>query len=141
MSKSSKRLVRTPSGFTLLEIMISMVIVGLCTAGFLAFQTTSWSASQTAANTMSAGQLIEKQVEYLRMRIASSPQDTFPVLMAPGKIDSTSAKNIKVRWVVAQARDVRGLPMLNVAQVTFTAIWTAPKKDSIVVPTCISKNF
>jgi prepilin-type N-terminal cleavage/methylation domain-containing protein len=141
MLKTPKRTAVSTAGFTLMEVLISMVVIGLCTAAFLAFQTSSWSASQKARNTMAAGQLIEKQVEYLRMRIASSPKDTFPVLMAVGNQDSTVAKNITVRWVVANALDIKGAVMPNVRQVTFTAIWTAPSTDSIVVPTCISKNF
>jgi prepilin-type N-terminal cleavage/methylation domain-containing protein len=140
MKKRPTRFNPRSAGFSLLEVLISLGIVGVCAAGFLTFQTTSWANNNAATMTLSAGQLIERQVEYLRMIIASNP-DTFAVYLAVNKQDSTSAKNINVRWVVANSMDQNNVPMPDARLVTFTAAWTKPRKDSLVVPACISKNF
>jgi prepilin-type N-terminal cleavage/methylation domain-containing protein len=126
------------SGLTLMEILIALAIIGCCLVAVLYLDKTTWSNTRSSNKSLAAGQLIEKQVEYLRMIIASNPNVYFPDSL---KNDSVTVKSIKVRWIVENAYDKNDIIMDNARTVTFTAIWNVVRPESLVVPTCIAKNF
>jgi len=66
------------SGFSLLEILVSLVIVGIIGVSIIALQTSVWKRSATSNRLLVAGQLIEKQIESIRLTIDQDPTSNFP---------------------------------------------------------------
>jgi prepilin-type N-terminal cleavage/methylation domain-containing protein len=128
------------SGFTLIEILISIVIVGVIGLNIIMFQTSSWKRTSSSNKLLVAGQMIEKQIEYIRMTVDSDPVNKFP------PHDSTITENgIKLCWNISSAYRPKGPsprgPLLNVRRCDLTASWGSTKNDSLVVTTYIARYF
>lgn len=66
------------SGFSLLEILIALVVVGIGTSAFLRTRGGLENVMGGSSKMMRAGQLIEKQVESMRIEIARETLKNWP---------------------------------------------------------------
>jgi prepilin-type N-terminal cleavage/methylation domain-containing protein len=126
------------SGFTLIEILMTIMIVGVIALNIMMFQTSSWKRTSSSNKLLVAGQMIERQIEYLRMKIDSDPINNFP------PHDSTITENgIKLSWNISSAHRPKessgSLP--NVRRCDLIASWGKEKNDSLVVTTYIARSF
>jgi hypothetical protein len=105
----------------------------------MSLQTSVWKRSTTSNRLLVATQLIEKQIESIRMTIDQNPTSNFPP-----KDGSLVENGISVSWKVLSAYRPKGTTtteLKNVRRCVFTATWGKNKGDSLLVTTYISKFF
>jgi prepilin-type N-terminal cleavage/methylation domain-containing protein len=132
-------------GFTLIEILLSIVIIAISAIAILMWQKTSWSQTSYTNRLMIAGHVIEKQIERQRMIIAQDPTNNFNQFKNTDSmniIDSTTKPIINVKWYIYDTlHDPSGALINNVCRVVLKASWGKGKKDTLKVETCIAKDF
>lgn len=121
-----------------MEVLVTIMIVGVALGGIAYYQRTSWVATRSSNATLSASQLIERQVEYMRMNIAASPSTNWPPV-ADYRVDS--ATGITLAWTVDTVLDPSGALLDSVANVRYRATWQTGKADSLVVHAYLAKRF
>jgi len=104
----------------------------------ISLQASAWKRTTTSNRLLVAGQLIEKQIEYIRMNIAANPSVNFPP-----KDGTTSENNIALSWKISSVNRLKGTTVVlaNVRRCDLTASWGKSKGDTLVVTTYISKMF
>lgn len=125
------------AGFSLLEVLISMVIVGIIAALIFSIQTSSWKNSTSSNRTMVAGHMVERQIELMRLNISRNQNQYFPPVNG-----SVLENGITLSWIISNATrptDAGTLP--NTRRCDFTACWGGRKADTLKVTTYISKLF
>jgi type II secretory pathway pseudopilin PulG len=130
------------AGITMLEVVITTILVLIFAGLILPWQVSSWKRTSGYTRTTTACQIIEKQIEQRRILISMNPDlnyTKFRNLADTTLWDSTSKPPIKFYWKIAAAKDRNGVALVNVRKVIITA--TLGVKDSLVVTTSIAKNF
>jgi hypothetical protein len=105
----------------------------------MTLQTSVWKRSTTSNRLLVAGQLIEKQIESIRMTIDQNPTSNFPP-----KEGSIAENGISLTWKVLSAYRPKGATstdLKNVRRCVFTATWGPNKGDTLLVTTYIAKYF
>ena len=125
------------AGFTFIEVLIAMFFFALIGLIFYSNQSSSWKKTVGSKNMLVAGNMIERQIETMRIAIDRSPTQFFPP-----QSSQTSANGIDLAWTVSAAtRPVDGAVLPNVRRCDFVAHWGSGKNDSLKVTTYISKMF
>jgi prepilin-type N-terminal cleavage/methylation domain-containing protein len=128
---------RKKNGFTLMEVLVSMAVIGIMGGMIFAFQTSSWKRSISSNRTLVAGHMIEQKIESMRMLIDRDPITNFP----PAG-NSITENGITLTWVISAAkRPTDGLDLPNVRKCDMIASWGIGKGDSLRVITFLSKMF
>ena len=131
-------------GFTLVEIVIAMVIVALSSTAILYAVRISWNSTARSNRILTAGHLLEQEVERVRAYVAQDPQNRFPTVPGLDGTDTT-IDDFTLRWkIVHPAPDIHpdpGAPLENVAHARLTALWARPFTDSIVLETYLARDF
>jgi prepilin-type N-terminal cleavage/methylation domain-containing protein len=142
MKKQDTSICTGPSGFTLTEVLIVLFIMALAATGFIFLQKNTWSGTRQSNKVTIVSQVLEKQIEKLRMQIAQDPETNFPSLVAAkNNTIETDVNGVDVHWTVRAATDPLGAVIDNVREVELKAKWRTDRWDSLVVITCIAKNF
>ena len=123
--------------FSLLEVLVSMTIVGIIGVLIFSIQTSSWKKSTSSNRTIVAGHMVEQQIESMRLNISRNQGLYFP------PVNGTVAENgVTLKWVVSAAsRPEGGGSLSNTKKCDFTASWGGGKTDTLKVTTYISKMF
>lgn len=143
--KKLQAFVKSTSGFSLIEVALSILIIVISAIVVLMWQKTSWSQTSSTNRLMVAGHIIEKQIEQRRMLIAQNPATNFTAFKSLSTltiIDSSLTPPIKTEWVMKDTlKDPAGNLLANVRWVQIKASWGSGKNDTLKVVTCIAKNF
>jgi type II secretory pathway pseudopilin PulG len=147
--KKLQAMVKNASGLSLIEVLLSIIIIATSAVVVLMWQKTSWSQTSYTNRLMVAGHVIEKQVEQRRMLIAQNPDQNFLTFKDAFKskdsliIDNSVTPPIKVLWNIKDTLiDPAGDHLDNVCWVKLRAFWDgARKNDTLQVITCIAKDF
>jgi prepilin-type N-terminal cleavage/methylation domain-containing protein len=132
------------NGFTLLEMLISLTVIGFAASFLIYAQQSTWKMSGNSNKLSTAAQIIEKQIENRRMVIARDPVNNyarFKALSDTTIIDNSVTPSVKVVWHISAKTDVNGSNIENVRKVILNASWGYNNGDSLTVETCIGKNF
>ena len=132
---------RAQKGWSLLEVMAAVVVVGLGLALFTKVQKMSSRGSGTNSRILMAGKMIEKHLEDTRILIARDTVANWPPRSAT--IAAAAPNWIALQTVVSAARSPKDAAVVvpNVMRMDITARWTTPTRDSLVVTTYVSKRF
>ena len=138
MSTDQSQPGRKNAGFTLLEILIAMAILGISTGVFLNAAWSAWTETRNANHLYLAGHLIEKRIEALRIDIEKNPAAGY----WPGNSTVTDG-GITVSWVLSPPIDITGggSPPADVKQLRIVAYWQTVGPESLVVETHLSRDF
>lgn len=122
-----------------MEIILMLVIIGIIGTNTILLQRNSWKSTGSSNRMLIAGQMIERQIESLRMKVAADPGNNFP----PN--DSQFTENgIILQWQVLSAGKIGGGPDIlsdHIRRCDLTASWGKGKNDTLVVSTFLAKNF
>jgi prepilin-type N-terminal cleavage/methylation domain-containing protein len=125
-------------GFSLLEVLVSMTIVGIIAALIFSTQTSTWKKSTSGNRAIVAGNMIQNTIDSIRVTISQNQDIFFP------PINGTITSNgVLLNWVISNAYratpDAGNLP--NVRKCDFVASWSASKGDTLKVTTYLAKMF
>lgn len=138
---------RAAGGFTMIEVLLAMIIIGISAVAVLMWQKTSWSQTSSTNRLMVAGQIVEKQIEKQRMIIAQNPAANYATFIANSSItttDSSVTPPVTVKWTIYSAdslKDPTGVNITNVRKVKIKAGYGSGPNDTLNVITAISKDF
>jgi prepilin-type N-terminal cleavage/methylation domain-containing protein len=123
--------------FTLMEVLISMVVIAFMAMVVFTAMSSSWKRSIFSNRSLVAGHLIEREIEKMRMNIDRNPDNNFP------PVSNTITENgVTLTWTIADAkRPTDNATLANVRQCNFVAKWGSGKTDSMMVSTYLSKMF
>ena len=127
------------AGWSLLELLIAIVVLGLGITVFMRMQSRSSGISRANANMQRASQLIGKHVESLRVRIARDagawpPRDTT-------YIDPQFQNLTLARTVGGAISPQDGASLPGVRRIDLTVSWGSRTLDTMKVTTYVSKSF
>lgn len=125
------------AGWSLLETLIALVLIGLGLFVWSRVQGTSWHQSRDNARMQQAGQLIEKHIEAMRVGFAQNPSVHWP----PKDTSFTSGDLSFVRRVSAASSPKDGQNLPNVRRVDISVAWGNTTLDSISISTYVTLRF
>ena len=127
-------------GWSMLETLVAMVVLGLGVLMYMRMQGRASGMSRSNASLFRAGQLIEKHVETMRVRIAQNPAANWPpkdtAFFDPVHTEMTLESRVNA---AISPKDGAILP--GVRRVDVTVAWGARPLDTIRVTTYVSKSF
>jgi prepilin-type N-terminal cleavage/methylation domain-containing protein len=127
------------SGWSLLELLIALVVLGLGITVFMRMQHRSSGLSRANSNLQRASQLIERHVESLRVRIARDasawpPRDT--------AYTDPDFPDLKLSRIVSGAISPKdGASLATVRRIDLAVWWGPHSLDTMKVTTYVSKSF
>jgi type II secretory pathway pseudopilin PulG len=127
-------------GWSLLEAVAAIVVVGLGVSLFVKVQGMSRRGNTTNSKVLVAGKLIEGFLEDTRITIARDTIRNWPPVGRT--VAAAPPHNIKVVSVVSSAASPKdGAVVANVVRMDITASWTQPYADTLKVTTYVAKRF
>jgi len=125
-------------GFAIMEIILMLVIIGIIGANTVMLHRSSWKRTGASNRGLVAGQMIEKQIEALRMFVDADTANNFP---PPN--DSITENGIQLKWELFRAVRLNNTSdtLRNVHQCKLTASWGRGKGDTLKVITFLAKSF
>ena len=125
------------SGLSLLEVMAALFILAVSIALLIKLEGRSRITFSSSSKLMKAGQLLEGQIEAIRIHIA---QDT--VLNWPPEDSLWKENGITIRRsFTALVSPMDGAALPNLRKVELQAVWGLLKPDTLQVTTYVSKRF
>jgi len=121
-----------------MEVLITIVIVGITVGGIAVLQRQTWGSTRSTNNMILAGQLVQRQVEQMRMDIAVDSATYFPPRDS-SFLDPES--RINLQWAVDTVHDPANLEVQLVRRVLFTATWRSVKPETLTVSAIVSRDF
>ncbi len=123
--------------FSLLEVLVSMTIVGIIGALIFSIQTSSWKTSTASNRAVVAGHMVQQQIELMRMNIGQNQNLYFPPVNG-----SVVQNGVTLVWQISAAtRPTNGGSLPNTCKCDFTATWGAVNGDTLNATTYLSKMF
>jgi Tfp pilus assembly protein PilV len=125
------------AGWSLLETFIAIILVGFGLAVWSKMQGASGGLNRNNANMVQAGQLIEQNVESMRVAIARDS-----VLNWPPKDTTFTSGRLKFSRTITKAVSPKDATTLNnVVEVKISVAWGKQSMDSLKVTTYVAKKF
>jgi prepilin-type N-terminal cleavage/methylation domain-containing protein len=127
-------------GWSLLEVLAAIVVVGIGVTLFVKVHKMSRQGSTSSNKVMMAGKMIEKHLEDTRILIAKDTTANWPPRSRT--IAAMAPHNISLEAVIGPAYSPKdGALVQNVVRMDLTARWTRPVRDSLKVTTYVAKRF
>ncbi|ADE54649.1 type IV pilus modification PilV family protein [Coraliomargarita akajimensis] len=128
------------SGFSLIEVMISMTILAIVFAGAFSALYTANLINADSADRATANQLIQFEVESIRSMNwtqVSALSSTEVVVDLPDSLDAILEDEFNGNFVMSRA-SVAPVDNANQREITITATWTGPKHTEVSIHTLIT---
>lgn len=127
-------------GWTLIEVVAAVVVVGLGIMLYMRVQHSSSRETSTSSHIMVAGKLVEKFLEDTRINILKDTLANWPPVNRT--VAAAPPANITVRSTISPAYSPKdGALVANVVRMDILATWTRPHRDSLKVTTYVAKRF
>ena len=131
---------RRQRGWTLIEVLAAVVVVGIGLLFFSRVQHSSSRGSGENSRILVAGKMLEKFLEDTRITIARDTTHNWPPVTRT--VAAVAPDYITIRSTVSPAYSpVDGAVVNNVMRMDLVASWTRPYADSLAVTTYVSKRF
>jgi Tfp pilus assembly protein PilV len=126
-------------GLSLLETLFALVLIGMGLMAWSKMQGMSWGQNRSNANTLRAGQLIEKDVEGMRLRIS---RDTLLNWPPRDSTYLTSDQQLTFVRTVSEARSpINNLVLTNVRKIDIAVSWGNLANDTMKITTYVTRRF
>jgi prepilin-type N-terminal cleavage/methylation domain-containing protein len=140
MKRKTNDLAHAQRGWSLIEVVAAIVVVGIGITLFTKVQRMTSRTSSTNSKILLAGKMIEQHLEDMRILIARDTLRNFPPVDLT--ISPSAPNNITLVRDISPALSPKdGAVVNNVVQVDIKTSWTAPYPDSLKVTTYVSKRF
>lgn len=127
-------------GWTLIEVLAAVVVVGIGLLFFTRVQHSSSRGSGENSRILIAGKMLEKFLEDTRINIAKDTTNNWPPVTS--SIPAAAPDYISISSTVSPAYSpVDNAVVKNVIRMDLVAKWTRPYADSLAVTTYVSKRF
>ncbi|MEO7425048.1 MAG: type II secretion system protein [Fibrobacteria bacterium] len=127
-------------GWSLIETLAAIVVVGISVALFTKVQRMTSRDSGTNSKIFLAGKMIEKHLEDIRISISKDTINNFPP--KNDSIPAAAPSFIKLNTTVSTANSPKdNAAVANVVKLDISATWTSPYKDTLKVTTYVAKRF
>jgi len=126
-------------GWSLLEVIAAMVIIGIGVVFFVRMQRMNGKQSGNNTRILKAGHLIEKNLEDMRIQIYQDTVTNWPP--RDTTIAAGADKTKLVRTISNALSPIDGAVVNNVKKVVITTSWGTGKLDTLKVTTYVSKRF
>jgi Tfp pilus assembly protein PilV len=127
-------------GWSLLETLFSIIVLGMGIMVFMRMQNRSSEITRTNANLHNAARIIEKHVESLRARIAQNPSVYWPPRDTSYQ-DPVYTNITLVRTVNGALSPRDGASLPTVRKIDLVVAWGNHPLDTIRITTYVSKSF
>jgi hypothetical protein len=127
-----------------MEILLSIVVMTISAGVFIKWQATTWKQTGETNRLRMAAFICEKQIEMRRLTIFRDPDNNFSAftdLTDTTIVDNTVKPPVTVNWHISTVLGPDNVAITNVRKVDLKAIWGTGKKDSLLVSTCIARDF
>ncbi len=125
------------NGWTLIETLAAIVIIGIGIALFTRIQIMTRSTSKYNSNLLKAGHLIEANIDSIRTWIARDTLNNWP----PSNGSATVGVITLTSTVSAASSPKDALNIPHARKVDFTASWGSGPLDTLKVTTYVSRYF
>ena len=128
---------RGQTGLTLMEVLIALVVVSIGVGLFMTLQKNSGSWLAGNSKLLRAGQLVEREMEAIRIGVARDTIGNWPPR-------DTSFKDNRITLVrtISQARSPKtNLLLPNVRKVDIVTSWGPGQNDSLRISTYVAKRL
>ena len=131
------------AGWSLIETLAAIVIVGIGIAIFTRIQTMTRSGSRKNSDLLMAGHMIESDIDSLRTFIAKDTTNNWTTFIGNTSVTRNVGRIKLVRTLSTAYSPVPPgtIVVSNVKQVDFVASWGAAKLDTLRVTTYVAKRF
>ena len=138
MKKPLCSILPNTKAFTLLEVLVSMALIGIIGVLIFSIQSSSWKRVTSSNRTIVAGHMIERQIELMRMNISRNQDLGFPPVNG-----SIVENGVTLSWQIWTATRPTGVTgsQVHSRQCDFTATWGSGKNDTLKATTYLSKMF
>lgn len=128
-------------GWSLLEVVAAILVIGLGIALFVKVQGMSKRGSSTNSKQLVAGKMIEKFLEDTRINVARDTLRNWPPITRT--VAGSSPHYITLRSTVSLAKSPKDptVTVANVMKMDIVCSWTLPYRDSLKVTTYVAKRF
>lgn len=128
---------RGESGLSLLEVMTALFVLSMAITLFVRLEGRSRSTFASSSNLLKAGQLLERQVETIRIHIAADTVLNWPPEDSLWKENGMTIQ----RSVTALVSPKDGAALPNLRKLELQAVWGLVKPDTLTITTYVSKRF
>ena len=134
-------------GFTLLEVMISLVLVGILLLGHMYLQGNINVTSTSSNRRMVAGKMIERKIEELRIETATSDWDQWWQEGNSVTTENESGVTLVINVLEEVEPAIDNVPALEVddsigvREVELIATWDSPKPETLRVVTYLAEGL
>jgi prepilin-type N-terminal cleavage/methylation domain-containing protein len=134
---AAARTVRRQRGLSLIEIMIALVVVGAGIGLFVNLQRNSGSRQSGNNKMMLAGQLVEKDIEAVRIHVAMDTTANWP----PHDTAFVEGRLKLVRKISGAVSPKTGANLANVRKLDIIVSWGSGALDSMNITTYVARRF
>jgi len=132
------RIRKWTGGFSLLEVLIAVFIIGVVVQVANQVQQATWTGTRNNGNMLAATRLIGSAIEQTRANIMYAPTLFWP----PRDTSYTDISGIAMAWAVTGTTDKKGVTCDSLRQIDYTARWSAGgRPDSVTLTTFMSYDF
>jgi Tfp pilus assembly protein PilV len=128
------------TGWSLIEVLFSIVVLGIGVALFMQMQNRASSMNRTNSNLHTAAGLIEKHVESLREKISQNTAKNWPPHDTSYADEKYSHINL-TRTVNEAVSPIDGMVLPGVRKINLVVAWGNQSMDTIRITTYVSKNL
>ncbi|MBD3346013.1 MAG: prepilin-type N-terminal cleavage/methylation domain-containing protein [Chitinivibrionales bacterium] len=141
-SENRKSLYKDMSGLSLIEVMIALAIIGISVMIIMLGERNKWATFKSANKTTQAVNIIENEIERVRMDIVEDPSADWPPCASTPCCSSFTKSGINFEMCFDDALKNDGTVADNLQKVEITASWKLiGTPDTLSISTYIARDF
>ncbi|MBD3319696.1 MAG: prepilin-type N-terminal cleavage/methylation domain-containing protein [Chitinivibrionales bacterium] len=130
------------SGLSLIEVMMALAVIGISVLVLMLGERNKWATFSSASKTSRAVNVIEDEIELVRMNIVEDPSTNWPPCASPPCCSTFSKSGINFELCFENALKKDGSVADNLLKLELHADWKiAGKPEDMTISTYIARDF